>query len=31
MDALRTVNYAHTKSIRLWKTGSEDEGTRAVC
>ena len=30
MDALRTVNYQHTKSIRLWKTSCEDEGVRAV-
>ena len=31
MDALRTVNYAHTRVIRLWKTESEDEGVRSVC
>ena len=31
MDALRSVNYQHTKTIRLWKTNSEDEGTRSVC
>ena len=31
MDALRAVNYQHAKSIRLWKSGCEDEGTRAVC
>jgi len=30
MDALRSVNYQHTKSIRLWKTSCEDEGVRAV-
>ena len=30
-DALRSVNYSHTKVIRLWKTNSEDEGVRAVC
>ena len=31
MDALRSVNYAHTRVIRLWKTDSEDEGVRSVC
>ena len=31
MDALRSVNYQHVKTIRLWKTNSEDEGTRSVC
>ena len=29
--ALRSVNYQHVKTIRLWKTDSEDEGVRAVC
>lgn len=31
MDALRTVAYPHTKSIRLWNVGAGDEGCRAVC
>ena len=31
MDALRLVKYPHTRSIRLWKTGSGDEGCRSVC
>ena len=31
MNALRTVVYPHTRSIRLWKTACEDEGVRAVC
>jgi Ran GTPase-activating protein (RanGAP) involved in mRNA processing and transport len=31
MDALRTVNYSHTVSIRFWKTGCEDEGVRSIC
>ena len=31
MDALRSVNYSHTRVIRLWKTDSEDEGVRSVC
>jgi len=31
MDALRAVNYQHARSIRLWKSGCEDEGVRAVC
>ena len=31
MDALRSVNYQHTRTIRLWKTDSEDEGCRSVC
>jgi protein phosphatase 1 regulatory subunit 37 len=31
MDALRTVKYMHAKSIRLWKTGCQDEGVRSIC
>ena len=31
MDALKVVNYQHAKSIRMWKTGCEDEGVRAIC
>jgi len=31
MDALKAVNYQHAKSIRMWKTGCEDEGVRAIC
>ena len=31
MQSLRTVNYPHTRSIRLWKTHCEDEGVRCVC
>ena len=31
MNSLRTVNYPHTRSIRLWKTHCEDEGVRCVC
>jgi hypothetical protein len=31
MEALKAVNYQHTKSIRLWKSQCEDEGVRAVC
>ena len=31
MDALRTVKYPHAVSIRLWRAGAGDEGTRAVC
>lgn len=23
--------YKHTKSIKLWKIGVEDEGTRSIC
>jgi len=30
MDALRTVKYQHARSIRLWKTGCQDEGIRSV-
>jgi Ran GTPase-activating protein (RanGAP) involved in mRNA processing and transport len=30
MDALRSVNYIHTKSIRFWKTNCEDEGVRSI-
>ena len=30
MDALRETEYPHIKSIRCWKTGSEDEGLRAI-
>ena len=30
MDALRSVNYVHTKSIRFWKTNCEDEGVRSI-
>jgi len=31
MDALKSVNYPHTKSIRIWKAGAQDEGVRAIC
>lgn len=31
MEALLFVKYQHTRSIRLWNTGCEDEGTRAIC
>ena len=30
MDSLRTVKYYSAKSIRLWKTGSADEGVRSI-
>lgn len=25
------MKYRHARSIRLWKTGCEDEGVRSVC
>jgi Ran GTPase-activating protein (RanGAP) involved in mRNA processing and transport len=31
MNALKTVNYQEAKSVRLWKTGCEDEGVRSIC
>ena len=30
MDALRSVEYEHCKSIRFWQCGCEDEGVRAI-
>lgn len=30
MESLKSVNYQHCKSLRLWKTGCEDEGVRAI-
>lgn len=31
MDALRAVKYKHGRSIRMWKTGCQDEGVRNIC
>lgn len=30
-NALRDVEYKHTRNIRFWKANTEDEGVRAVC
>jgi Leucine Rich repeat len=30
-DALRDTKYMHVKSIRCWKSGTEDEGVRSIC
>lgn len=30
-DALKQAKYQHAKSVRLWKTGCEDEGVRSIC
>lgn len=30
MQSLKAVDYQHCKSLRLWKTGWEDEGVRAI-
>jgi len=30
MDALKLAKYQHTRTIRLWKTGCEDEGVRST-
>ena len=30
MESLKSVNYQHCKSLRLWKTNWEDEGVRAI-
>lgn len=30
MQSLKAVDYQHCKSLRLWKTGCEDEGVRAI-
>jgi hypothetical protein len=30
MQSLKSVDYQHCKSLRLWKTGCEDEGVRSI-
>jgi Ran GTPase-activating protein (RanGAP) involved in mRNA processing and transport len=30
MESLKQVDYQHCKSLRLWKTGCEDEGVRSI-
>lgn len=30
MESLKAVDYQHCKSLRLWKTGCEDEGVRSI-
>lgn len=31
MNALKQVNYQQAISVRLWKSGCEDEGVRSIC